>query len=255
MRKQLMTWTTAAAVCVTGAKSAQAVGFYNPDQSSAATAQGQAFSAQADDPSAIYYNPAGLTQLSGTHVSAGSYLIRMETKFDGPGGKEHMEQFNMSPHLYAVSDFGVERWRVGLGINAPFGSHTEWPKNGPLRYAATKSELAVMNLAPTVAWQATEQLSVGLGVNVYYGDTSLEQQVDFSAFGAPDGTSRLQGDGWGVGATVGLLWRPHAQHAVAVVYRSPFAITFEGDARVAGRIGIGRWTVFCHKDGVGSGTG
>src|SRR5687767_13117234 len=39
------------------------------DQSASATAQGGAFAAQADDPSAIYFNPAGLTQLSGVQTS------------------------------------------------------------------------------------------------------------------------------------------------------------------------------------------
>ncbi|GDY23856.1 hypothetical protein LBMAG56_52030 [Verrucomicrobiota bacterium] len=123
---------------------------------------------------------------------------------------------------------------MGLGINVPFGSDTKWDENGPLRYVTTKSSLAVWNIAPTAAWQVTDELSVGSSLNIYYGETELERHEDFSAFGAPDGRFRLEGDGMAVGATVGLMWRPHVQHTIGIVYRSPFAINFEGTARVNG---------------------
>lgn len=98
---ELTTWVglvIAVAFISVGAVSVWAVGFYNPDQGSAATAQGQAFTAQADDPSAIFYNPAGLTQLDGTHTSAGSYVLRLESKYEGSAGTERMEQYNVTPH-------------------------------------------------------------------------------------------------------------------------------------------------------------
>ena len=40
-------------------------GFRLPDQDAFATARGEAFVATADNPSAIYYNPAGITQIRG----------------------------------------------------------------------------------------------------------------------------------------------------------------------------------------------
>ena len=49
-------------------------GFRLLDQGANATAQGAAFSAQADDPSALHYNPAGMTQLPGLQVYAGGNL-------------------------------------------------------------------------------------------------------------------------------------------------------------------------------------
>ena len=44
------------------------------DHSASATGQGGAFIAQADDPSAMHYNPAGMTQLHGVQVMAGGLL-------------------------------------------------------------------------------------------------------------------------------------------------------------------------------------
>ena len=60
---------------------AAAAGFAVLQQGTAAMAQGNAFVAEADDPSAIFYNPAGLTQLkrpeiyfNGVLSSTNSYL-------------------------------------------------------------------------------------------------------------------------------------------------------------------------------------
>jgi hypothetical protein len=45
-------------------------GFYYGAQSAKAMSLGNAFVAQADDPSALYYNPAGIVQLDSTQVAA-----------------------------------------------------------------------------------------------------------------------------------------------------------------------------------------
>ena len=54
-----------------------ALGIRLPDQDAFATARGNAFVATANDPSAIYYNPAGITQLDGSNVSLGMYGITL----------------------------------------------------------------------------------------------------------------------------------------------------------------------------------
>ena len=46
-------------------------GFSNDDHGTRAVGQANAFTARASDPSAIWYNPAGITQLNGTHI----YLV------------------------------------------------------------------------------------------------------------------------------------------------------------------------------------
>jgi long-chain fatty acid transport protein len=64
----------------------QADGFRNPFQSGSANAQGGAFSAQADDASAIYYNPAGMTQLSGLQYLVGLEFVSARVNFTNPSG-------------------------------------------------------------------------------------------------------------------------------------------------------------------------
>ena len=59
-------------------------GFRVPDQDAFATARGEAFVATADNPSAIYYNPAGLTQLEGQNLRGGVYGMYFDPRYTSP---------------------------------------------------------------------------------------------------------------------------------------------------------------------------
>ena len=62
-------------ILVSGLQSVWAGSFRIYDQSASAAGQASAFVAQADDASAGYYNPAGMTQLHGMQFSLGTTLI------------------------------------------------------------------------------------------------------------------------------------------------------------------------------------
>ena len=121
--------------------SALALGFRNPDQDARATGQGEAFVAQADDASAIYYNPAGLTQLKGTEITSGAYLVISRHPFSWRGSGAEMNTMAFLPHFYAATDFGATQspWRFGLGVNVPFGNAAEYWDAGPFRYLVTQA--------------------------------------------------------------------------------------------------------------------
>src|SRR5437867_6742261 len=71
----------------------QATGFRIVDQSASATGQASAFTAQADDASAVYYNPAGMTQLRRVQVSLGTLLIGGAPSFTSPTGGNGRRDF------------------------------------------------------------------------------------------------------------------------------------------------------------------
>jgi long-chain fatty acid transport protein len=219
----------AIALSLMGVASTFALGFRNPDQDARATAQGEAFVAQADDASAAYYNPAGLVQLTGTQLQGGTYLLFRNIDFTG-ASSENMSKFDFLPHFYAATDFGLERWRFGLAFNTPYGLSVDWGGSSAFQYIVTTAELTVLNISPTAAYQINDQLSIGAGLNVYYGDTLLK--FNYSP-ALPGSRFQFDGDGTALGATVGVLWRLNEQHALAVVYRSPFSIDLDGDARTA----------------------
>ncbi|MDZ7787758.1 MAG: outer membrane protein transport protein [Halofilum sp. (in: g-proteobacteria)] len=66
----------------------------------------------------------------------------------------------------------------GFGINAPFGLTSEYDDDWVGRYHATNSELQTININPSIAFQATDKLSLGFGVNYQSIDATLENEVD-----------------------------------------------------------------------------
>src|SRR6185369_14864141 len=71
-----------------------------------ATARGEAFVATADNPSAIYYNPAGLTQLEGTQLRAGLYGLYLDPTYRPPDGAMNSgNTYHIENKLAAVPQF------------------------------------------------------------------------------------------------------------------------------------------------------
>ena len=81
---------------------ASANGFRLPDQDAFATARGEAFVATADNPSAIYYNPAGITQLPDNNLRGGVYGIYLDSSYSPP---ESGQTYHSSQNFAAVPQF------------------------------------------------------------------------------------------------------------------------------------------------------
>ena len=74
-------------------------------QGASAAGMGNAFVAQADDPSALHYNPAGMTQLHGFQNLFGTSLVGGTTQFTSPTGTQVTGDRNGAwrGHLPAIS--------------------------------------------------------------------------------------------------------------------------------------------------------
>lgn len=228
-------------------------------QGARAAGQGNAFAAQADDPSAIHFNPAGLTQVPGVQTYAGTTTMGGSIKFTGPTGIDSRGDFGGSvstplpSHFYGSANLGVlgtsslSSLTVGLGITSPFGSNTRYPVDGPFNTAVTSAELPLIDIKPTIAYKISEALSVGVSADIYtfasfLGEGHVEQkQVSAGALGIPAGAStELNGTGTGAGVTVGLLYSPLRNGAgkpiisIGVVYRSQAVLPLSGSLLVNG---------------------
>src|ERR1700693_1822540 len=155
LRQTVVSAMVSAVIGVVATPQAFALGFDNPDQDARATAQGEAFVAQADDASAIYYNPAGLTQLSGTEITSGLELTFPNSRLKGGGSGAEMNTMSTIPQLFAATDFGLKQspGRFGLGFTIPFGNASDYSKTGPFRYLVTSASLVVYDIQPTVAYK------------------------------------------------------------------------------------------------------
>lgn len=206
-----------------------AVGFRLPNQDPEGIARGNAFVATADNPSAIYYNPAGITQLEGHNFNAGIYLITADTEYTSPtGAKANTDtDFQAAPQLHYVYSPKDSAFSFGFGIYAPFGLGIDWGNNPPFRTLAQEGKLVYASFNPVVAWQATETLSFGIGPTIDYSQATFKRGIGV----VPDDQFEFEGDGVGVGFNAGVRWQPHRQWAFGVSYRHATAIDYDGDTK------------------------
>jgi len=214
---------------------ASANGFGLPDQDAFATARGEAFVATADNPSAIYYNPAGISQLKGNNLRAGIYGIYLDPSYSPPSSAPNSgNTYHSSDNLAAVPQlfytYTPEDWLLsfGLGVYSPYGGSMSWPQDTGFRSVAISGSLKYITINPVVAVKLLPSLSVGGGAMVNYGKINLYQGLQPLG---PRGINffKFSGDGWSVGYNAGILWQPIDQISFGATFRSSASLNFQGN--------------------------
>ena len=204
-----------------------------------ATAMGEAFIVQADDPSAIAFNPAGLAQVRGEQVSLQGTVCNAYTERTAPTGEEtDMEDtWQTVPAFYATADLGRDDMAVGLGVTLPNGLSSEWSDDSFARYVATYSSLTVADISPAFGLRLGERLMIGAGLDFYWSEARLENMVDLGlmagAPGAMDAESKLTGDGTAWGGNLGAIYQLTPRHSVGLTYRLPYSVEYDGTYTLA----------------------
>lgn len=222
-------------------------------QGAAAAGQGNAFAAQADDPSAIHYNPAGLSQVTGVQVLTGTTLVGGSVKFTSPTGVDSRGDFGGSisnpppSYSYISANLGSFGWNslsdvtVGLGLTSPFGLNIRYPLDGPLNTAVTSASLPLIDIKPTLAYKLTDQLAIGVGADIYTFASFLGQgHIELKQVGAGGTAVELNGKGTGAGANFSLLYTPlrnsdgKPMASIGLVYRTQAVVPLNGSVLVNG---------------------
>jgi long-chain fatty acid transport protein len=213
-------------VCLPGALLAN--GFQLPDQDAFATARGEAFVATADNPSAIYYNPAGITQLQGNNLRAGIYGIDLNLTYKSPSGTTYDNQkpLHAIPQFFYTYSLEKLPLSFGLGVYSPYGLSSQWPQDTGFRTVSTYGDIFYETINPVVAWQIIPSLSVAAGLTVNYSSLDLQQGLFWPA--QPYDGFKFDGDGWAVGYNLGVLWKPMKQLAFGASFRSPTTMNYKG---------------------------
>jgi len=249
-----------------------AAGFALIEQS--ASQMGNAFAggaAIANDASTIYFNPAGMTRLP-RQLVGGLHLISTQAEFSGSatdllgnpiatgGDGGDAGGLGIVPNLYFTMPVN-NRLVLGLGVGVPFGLSTDYDDDWVGRYQGIKSEVATININPSIAFKATNSLSVGFGVSFQYMEAELTQAIDQGSLCIPtlmapppagagldattaaatcaglgltpqgnDAFAKIEGDNWAGGFNVGLLYEPTSGTRVGLAYRSKIKQQLNGDA-------------------------
>lgn len=197
------------------------------------------------DAASVYWNPAAMTQLSGTRIllfgaiSAVrlSFQPAQASLFDGSTYPE-ADVFvpKPSPAFGLVTDATLKDWRFGVGFSLPMLDGATWEASydgrpSSTRYFAEAARLGKFIIHGTAAYRIASWISIGVGVDVYGVMLRHQVRTDFGAkinqiacasdptscsLGSPlarenptfDAPTDLDGLGWGVGFSAGILLTP-----------------------------------------------
>jgi long-chain fatty acid transport protein len=199
-----------------------AAGYYLPNQDAFATSRGNAFVATADSAAAVFYNPAGMTQLKSPQVQAGAYSIVLGNTATVQGEKtEAKNEFQVVPNLYYVQPFN-DRLSFGFSLNSPYGLGTDWGRENNMSPVVTETRLLYASATSAVAYKVTDEFSIGASFSINYADLTLEQGLKDPGSGAsiPGSFFRFNGDDIGFAGAVGARWQPSEKHAFGLNYQT-----------------------------------
>ena len=122
---------------------------------------------KADDPSAIFFNPAGITQLTGTQMATGTTIITpmtsVETERFGKTQDSNLKWNYFAPPYFYITHQQNDRLWLGFGFFARFGLGTEFDENWPGNVNSYNAFVRVVELNPNVAYKINDQLSLSGG--------------------------------------------------------------------------------------------
>jgi long-chain fatty acid transport protein len=264
LRRTQLASAISALVLALGAGQAFGTGFQLNENS--ASGLGNAFAGGAvatDDVSAMWSNPAALSQFPKMQAAAALHIITPSIKFSNNASVPAANQplggdggdaggFNFVPNMYFSVPINAQ-WTFGLGVNAPFGLTTEYDDGWIGRYQALKSQIQTINVNPALSWKVTPTLAIGAGINYQYIKATLTNNVNYSGAlltaaagagvtpGSPtfnaiagltsglDSKAQVKGEDGGWGWNIGFAWDATPQLRVGASYRSEIKYDVSGN--------------------------
>lgn len=214
-----------AAMMVAGAFATQtyAAGFQLSEQS--ATQMGRAMAGAGivgDDLSAVHYNPAGMTLLSGTRMQATGTWVAVNLDYEGDSGQSENGRLKgqIIPAGFITHQINDSLW-AGLGLTVPYGMGTEYGEGWEGKSRGTESMILTFDINPNLAWKVNEKLSVGGGISLQYAKAEL-------GMGMGPMQANVKGDSWAWGWNVGLMFQPVETVRLGLAYRSNISHNADG---------------------------
>jgi long-chain fatty acid transport protein len=208
---------------------ASAGGFELLEQSPVGVATAGAQTAVADDPAAVFYNPAGLTQQPGFGAVLGGNLAHVDSEASVAGSSARPTTTAPAPTLYASQRLG-KRLAVGLGAFSNFAEHFSYPADWAGRLQGTFVDITTATINPALAWQVFSRLSLGVGFDLVPAAIQLRRGL---SFGGGEGEARVTADALGYGANAGLLVTLVPRYLrFGFTYRSRVDLDFSGHGAI-----------------------
>ncbi|MDR3491772.1 MAG: outer membrane protein transport protein [Gammaproteobacteria bacterium] len=204
-------------------------------------------SAQANDASTSWYNPAGITRFNHQQIVFGDVAILSDFRYKGtvalntltslpPNATAQGGGFTNVPDLHYVSPIN-DKIGFGFSIVAPFGLKTEYGRTSSLRYAAISSQIRVVDISPAFAVNLAKNFSVGLGLDWQRASAQFSFQGALGALGPNSDTeSMTKGRSIGYGLHGGMLYQFIPSTRVGLAYNSQVVHHLRGTSKATGPV-------------------
>lgn len=201
-------------------------GFALYEYAARANAMGGAVIALADDPSAVAYNPAGMTQLPGTQTMVGATVIAPvgDVRHGNTQWATTKSNLYYPPHAYLTHQLNERAW-FGVGMFSRYGVGTEYNIDWGGRGNIYKADLMSISIAPNLAYKLTDNLSMGFGIEVLYSAADLRK------VNAANRDMHMNVSGVGVGGQASLHYIINDQWSAGFTYHTSQKHTDTGTVR------------------------
>ncbi len=226
--------------------------------------------ANPENATTVLFNPAGMSQLSGTNISFGAAVLDIDAEaktssinatgaigqpVDGGNYRNGGDIADPAvlPNFYMAHEIN-DSIDVGFGIHAPYGLAADYEDDFAGRFFADKTELTAIAFTPSVAVNNGQGLSMGLGLNIIYAEGRLSRNQDLSgaiyratltqtndsqlatqaALGAPEPYADVEGDDIGVTFRVGFLYEMSDRTQFGLTAQTGTELNLKGDMEVTG---------------------
>ncbi|MCF7911732.1 MAG: outer membrane protein transport protein [Candidatus Cloacimonetes bacterium] len=253
-----------------------------------AKAMGGAMRGLADDASAMYWNPAGLSFLEETTLTAGIHYVDFNGEYENLEGVtyENDDLLNLIPSLVFAKNCPDKPWNWGFGIYVPFGLSAEWDMyqrpdtmnemylggdingngtlddlpldwDGDMEENETFGSMMVVDFHPTFSYKFNDKFSAGIGLSIDYASikltkVKLHENEEMPAYSLGEYLPtffELNGTGMTYGANYGLMYKPTECLSIGLSGRTESELTFEGDANID--VYLNNWIAYVKGLGTG----
>ena len=209
-------------------------GFMIPHQTARGLGLANAITAGVNDPSAVYHNPAALSEIDGnTILGSGTYLNVVNSVENSGRTSTNKHDDNFLASFFANYHIPGTDFTLGIGTYTPFGLATTYDRDFT-RFASQRSELKTIYLTPAVSWRPSDYFSVGAGVSFIHASGLFTRGLCFDAgTGCPapggllEGRLRVTDTANAYAYNLGVLIKPAESVKLGFSYRSRADIRFD----------------------------
>jgi long-chain fatty acid transport protein len=167
---------------------------------------GGAFTGLGSDASTVFFNPAGMNNLSGHSFTAGFNYVMPKVSLQTPETANiNQTSPNATPFHFYYSGQLNDRMKFGFLVNNQFGSTSSFEEDWQGRYIIQNIALKTFMFQPTMSYKIHDKLFIGGGFVYARGSFTTEKAVPVASATTTEGKAELSGSGDGVGYNIGLF--------------------------------------------------